>query len=410
MKNILLLILITISISFSLGCGMGNKDAVRVLLNKPVFLPYIETFNAIQEKYKLEVLYSSSPQDLLSDKNKCPDLVIGEELSSPFVMRKFESLEKLLLSNWIHSDLFYKSSLGSCEFEKETKLLPISFTLPTVVFRKGTLKGLVASDTVITLDEIKKISLTSNEIRGEKLVRAGFMPSWNKEFLYDAASLYGSDFAWNSSGSLTWNKESFDSSCEFLVSWYKNLPGKPEMYDDFFTNYINKPYYQLVNKGDIFGYLTDSRAYFKIPPEKRKTLEIRWLSKDSKIIVCTDITYIGIPKQAEHKEGAGLFVRWLFAPETQVKLLEINHFKRLDSTYGIGGGFSTLKEITESYIPQHYPVFGGLVPHADSLVFPKIMPDRWKNFKKDVLFPWMLEKAMTGSTGSKLEDELRYFK
>jgi hypothetical protein len=383
---------------------------VLVCVRSPEILSYIETFNAIQDKYKLEVMYSSAPQDVLSDKSKDPDLVIGEGLASPSSMKKLESLGKLIIGKDIHNSLFYPQSFDSCSFENELKLLPLSFTLPTVVFKKGTLKDIVADDKRVTIEELKKISIKSNEVRGEKFIRMGFYPLWGAEFVYKTAQEYGSDFSWNSSSVLSWKKESLDQASSYLASWYKEIPGKVEMFDEFSSSYINQPYYQLVNKGEIFCYLTDSNSFYKIPEEKRKVLEIRWLSRDSKIFVNDEITYIGIPKRAKRKEGASLFLRWLFLPDTQMKLLEINHFKRQDGTYGIAGGFSTLKDINETYIPQHYPIFSGLIPESDSLVFPHVLPDKWKKFKSEVFYPWLAGKMTAGASTVDLETQLDFFK
>jgi hypothetical protein len=410
MKKLIYFLFVAFFAISMVSCNFGTRDAVLVCVNEPEILSYIETFNAIQDKFKLEVAYSSVPQDALSDKKIDPDLVIGERLGSPASMRKLEPLGKLLMRKWIRNDLFYTQSLKSCEYENEMKLLPLSFSLSAVVFKKGSIKGLVSNDKIITLDELKKISVTQNEIRGDRFKRMGFAPVWNKEFLYDIAELFHSDFSWNSSTVLSWNNEAFGKGCEFLASWYREMPGKPGMMDDFFSSYINKPYYQLVSKGDIFCYLTDSRSYYKIPEDKRASLEIRWLSNESKISVNDDVIYIGISKNAKQKEGASIFIRWLFLPETQMKLLEINHFKRLDETFGIAGGFSSLREITENFIPQHYPIFAGFIPPPDSLMFPHILPEKWKSFKSEVLFPWMTERMMVSGTSSKLDDELHFFK
>ncbi len=392
------------------SCFFSDRESVLVCIKAPEILSYVETFNTIQDKYKLEVMYSSSPHEVLADKNETPDLVIGEWLATPSAMRKFESLGKLIIGKDIHNDLFYPQSFASCEIDGDLKLLPLSFSLPVVVFKKGSLKGLVADEKTVNLDELRKIGITSNEIRSEKFVRMGFFPAWNKEFLYKVAESFNADFAWNGASGLSWKKDDFNAACNFLLSWYRDAPGKAEMYDEFASGYMNKPYYQLVNKGEIFCYLTDSNAYYKIPEEKRETLEFRWLVHGSKLFVNDEVTYIGIPKRAKRKEGASLFIRWLFLPDTQTKLLEINHFKRQDGTYGIAGGFSTLKDINETYIPQHYRVFAGLIPSAESLVFPRVLPDKWRKFKTDVLFAWMTGK-MTNTVGQgSLEDELDFFK
>jgi len=398
-----------ISILLSFCCNIG-QEAVNFCLSNPDMLSYIETFNAIQNRYKIEVVYDSSPSESFNDRTKNPDLVMGEWLSSPSSLRKLESLEKMIRSKEIKLDLFYPQSIKACLFDNEIRLLPVSFSLPMVVFKKDSIAGITSDKKIISLDELKKISLKFNEIRNGKFVKMGFYPFWNKDFLYFTAEFMDSHFTGDANKIFTWNKDSLNRSCSFLQDWLQGYQAGRDIAEEFSANYFNKPFYQLVTEGQIFCYLSDSRAFYKIPEEKRKLLEFRWLSWQSKTEVDDNVVYIGIPRKAQHKEGAGMFLRWFFMPETQIKLLEINHFKRLSGVYGIAGGFSPIRDITENYITQHSSLFSGFIPQADSLVFPEILADKWKNFKSDVLYPWMTELIFTGTNEKKLEELSRFFK
>jgi ABC-type glycerol-3-phosphate transport system substrate-binding protein len=402
-------LLLSISISF-ISCSNVEREAIKFCLSNPEMLSYIETFNAIQNKYKIEVFYDSSPPDSLNDRAKNPDIVMSEWLASPAVMRKLESLEKMIQMKEIKLDLFYPQSINACSFDNEKRLLPVSFSLPAVVFRKDSINGIVSDQKILSIDELKKISLKYNELRNEKYVKMGFYPFWNKDFLYLTSELFNTNFTADTNKLVTWNKDALNESCSFLHEWFKGYQVGTDVADEFSINYFNKPFYQLVIEGEIFCYLSDSKAFYKIPEEKRKVLEFRWLSRQSKIPVNDNIVYIGISRKSQHKEGARMFLRWLFLPETQIKLLEINHFKRREGVYGIAGGFSPLLDITMNYIPQHSPLLSGYIPPAEELIFPGILSDKWKNFKSEILFPWMVEYSVAGTNEKKLEELSHFFK
>ena len=117
---------------------------------------------------------------------------------------------------------------------------------------------------------------------------------------------------------------------------------------------------------------------------------------NDKIPVLDNILFAGIPRQANNKNGARYFLEWFFKRETQVRLMEINHLKRLQGIFGIANGFSSLREINEKDIhkPEFYPIFVGYLPKEDQLLFPNILPEDWNSSIKDIVIQHLEDSIM----------------
>jgi len=60
-------------------------------------------------------------------------------------------------------------------------------------------------------------------------------------------------------------------------------------------------------------------------------------------------------------------------------------------TFGISGGFSSLKSVNEKVFPLMYQSLLGHLPPADTLAVPRILPNNWVTLKKEILIPYLTD-------------------
>ncbi|MBN1696445.1 MAG: hypothetical protein JW881_02920 [Spirochaetales bacterium] len=390
------------------GCGAFNTYRVTIGTNIPEILAYSETFNASNEKYRIEMLYHPDPQMMLGEKETPPDLVIGENLWAPSNIHKFKSLDGLFKEKQLDEGAFYPNILEPGKDMNQQRLLPLCFNLPVVLYKKtSALED--NTDMYMNLETLKTQSLQFIQSKGDRLLKMGFSPFWNIDFLYHTAVLYHTGFRTEDGETLLWNADALTRAVAFLKNWMDEIPGGYTAERSYSRKYLNAPPYQLVNDKNIQYFLLDSKEMFRIPREKLQAIDFKWLSYENGIPVYDNIIFLGIPLRAENPEGAQAFIRWIFNRENQGKLMEINHFKRLDNVFGIAGGFSSLMEVSNTLLPKHYPLFIGHIPPPDSLIFPGPLPDHWDYIKRETIIPWISEAIVTENFNKKLEDQLKYF-
>ena len=101
-----------------------------------------------------------------------------------------------------------------------------------------------------------------------------------------------------------------------------------------------------------------------------------------------------IPAAGGNAAGARLFLSWIFQPEVQARLLETATYKRLRG-FGLAGGFSALRAVSERILPRSHGFLIGRLPDADVLRLPAPAPVYWGAAKELVVRPW-LRAAVAG--------------
>ena len=138
---------------------------------------------------------------------------------------------------------------------------------------------------------------------------------------------------------------------------------------------------------------TDS--LFSLSKEKLQNIDFRYLQFNGKVPCNDDILYAGICSSTKNKEECEAFITWLYSLETQEKLLMKKQMMNLPSKeFGIAGGFSSLKPITEKVFPQYYPLLLSHLPQNGTLKTPLILPTDWETLKKEIIFPYLLEATV----------------
>jgi hypothetical protein len=104
--------------------------------------------------------------------------------------------------------------------------------------------------------------------------------------------------------------------------------------------------------------------------------------------------YYSIHSETKANEGTVVFTKWFFQPETSVNSWKLENSRELqvnESVFGIAGGFSSLRNVTEDIFPRFYlSLLGHILPNA-FLVPPAILPHDWAQLKGRVILPFMHE-------------------
>jgi hypothetical protein len=357
--------------------------------DRPETALYAQYYNAAQRVYKIEARFIEAPAARLSESREKPDIVIASFLNNAKAMSFFEDLRFLFYKNILSEEAFYPALLEMGRRGKRQLLLPVSFNLPAIVFapRSGVTPQ---SPFMIELDELKERALSYNQKDAAGVwTRVGFSPLWDREgeFLFLTARLYGADFT-EADGLLRWNDGALEEALGALGAWLRESTGNIQAEDDFIYKYFFDPPAKLLADGRILFAFMESGEYFT--RTEGAALDLRWLARDGRIPVLEECVSFGVYKNASARRAAADFARWFFSDGAQNTLLEKSRAVHLeDAVFGIAGGFSALRTVTEFVFPRYYKELLGRAPPAASLAPFSTLPDDWNEIKSAVVIPYM---------------------
>jgi hypothetical protein len=379
------------------GCAVFQRRPLVLGTDRPELASFVEQFNAQQPDLRVQLRYLSSPVEALH-RDQDVDLLIGTRLAGAGEARALEPLEDLFRGNRLARADFYTPLLAAGAPERRQVLLPLAFCLPAVVFLPYNL-GEAPPNLGIPLDFLRRSAGAYNQRVRDVLVREGFSPLWDPEFLLAAAELGGARFHEASPGSLEWNARALEEAIAYLRGWVQETNGGVEAEAAFAASYLYLPPGRLLDEKRIQFYLLRSCDLMRVLDEQKEEADFRWLAGPDKILVGDEILFAGIPRSSRRKGQARAFLLWLFQGETQSRLLEIGRRQRL-GVFGIAGGFSGLKSVNELAFPQYYPRLIGRIPPEELLQVPGPLPEAWLEMKTQVIVPWLREAVSAVTTGS----------
>lgn len=397
-KSVILLIYTALLLS---GCSSFGKKTFVIWTDQPSIISYIENFNTSQKIIKAELVYKKNPALELSKSKFHPDLIISSSLNSVSVIENFTKTDTIFRKNKISKEIFYTDLLEKGIYNNKQLLIPVSFNLPALMFRKGEVSYNISS---FVLDEQNLIDISEDfNSKNEKLL--AFSPRWNKNFLVHIATLYGASFRETETGKLSYDSKSIEESLSFVRNFIETTNKGIENDIAFEDKYLYKPAENLLGEGKIFFAFTNLRKFYAISEKKRVNLNFRWPAKDDYIMADEDIIFAGIPRHAENKRGAINFLEWFFSHETQQILMDSAKKKRIRS-FGICMGFSSIKSVNEQIFPKHYPLLVGHIPPEKILQFPGPHPLEWERLKKETVLNWLYREASNEETKTSLKVEV----
>lgn len=391
------------------SCGVLSPSPGVIWTDAPEFALYGELFNAGQRRYKVEVHWYPNLVDALGQTSKDPDLVVGSYLKSQAARGRFQSLDYLFGELTVNQAAFYPSLLVQGDSGGRQILLPVSFDLPAIIFTQGG-KANGAKKFLLGLDDLSAEAKAWNQGGGGAASstpsRMGFSPRWNPDFLVTSAHALGAGF--REGKPLSWSEAGLDAAVEKLRAWTVSANASSVLEDDFQFKYLYTPAYKYVAEGRaLFSYMRAS-ALFLVPEEKRAELDYRWYAEGGYVPIAEDSVYAGIPRKARNKSAAEAFLKWFYKDENQKAMLETARKTRaIEGSFGIAGGFSAVRTVTERTFPLYYQGLVGHLPPAESLAQPAALPGNWPEIDAKVLSPWLLETtARTPGSEGRPGDEL----
>ncbi|MDR0496956.1 MAG: hypothetical protein LBH42_05015 [Treponema sp.] len=380
--------------------NVNSRNRIIIWTDRPEFALYTEYFNISQDKYKAEVRYYESPAQKLTEAEEYPDIVAASWLESASIRSYFRNLDGVFKKNGLSRASFYPSLLSLGNIDGRQYLLPVSYNIRAMVFTRNFSQDSPNSP-IIEMEEIKERSKAFNIVNNGVYTSMGFSLSSNDEFLFTAATLFGAAF--QEASPIAWDNQALEQSIAWIQSWITEVNNSIQVEDDFAFKYFYEPMDRLVSSGRILYTFMDSSTFFTLPEDRRMNLDFRWIAAGEKIPLDEWSVYYGIHRKTKAFGASKAFTRWFFAAETQKILLEAGKSKRLNETsFGISGGFSAMKTVTEHVFPQFYPDLLGRMPPENYLFPGNILPRNWMTIKERVILPYLRERIR-----HKSRDEIR---
>jgi ABC-type glycerol-3-phosphate transport system substrate-binding protein len=375
---------------FTAACSGGGGNAAVLWTDKPEFAFYAEMFNAGQDRYKVEVHYFESPAQLLTETRDFPDIAAASWLKSASTRALFRPLDDLFRKETISESSFYPKLLALGNIENKQYLLPVSFNIPALIFAR-TYGQTPSNPFTIDMAEIMERGKAFNEESSGVYTRMGFSPSWDDEFLFITAALFNTGF--REASPIAWDPLALERAIIRIQQWITHANTSIQAEDDFAFKYLYDPPEKLVSEGRILFSYMDSQKFFTQAEEHRANLDFRWIAEKEVIPLDEGSVYLGILKKGRAKKAAVAFTQWFFQEDTQRMLLESSKERRLmETSFGIGGGFSGLRTVTEQIFPRFYPSLLGHMPPESFLSPPAILPRNWMSVKERVILPYLHDR------------------
>ena len=372
------------------SCVLDTSNRVIIWTDRPEFALYGEYFNASQDKFKVEIRYFESPAQKLTEGGEYPDIVAASWLKSASVRSFFRSLNSIFKKEGLNQSVFYPRLLAMGNVDGRQYLLPVNYNIPAIIFARDFVQP-PSNPFTIEMEEIKERSKAYNIASNGVYSRMGFSLSSNDEFLFTAAVLFGTSF--REASPIAWDSQALEQSLAWIKGWITEANTSIQVEDDFAFKYFYDPSDKLVNSGRILYTYMPSSRFFTLPEDRRSNLDFRWIAAREMIPLDESGMYYGIYKKTKAFTAAKAFTTWFFSAETQRLLLEMSKANRLqETTFGIAGGFSAMKTVTEQIFPQFYPALLGRMPPESLLSPPNILPRNWMAIKERTILPYLRER------------------
>ena len=393
------ILLIFLSTILFTACREEAPHRVVIWTNCSEFAQYIEFFNSTHKDSNAVLVYKENPAASLpaaKDELK-PDIIVGSWLRTDNTIKYFKDLNYLFDRKVLTTSVFYPQLLQAGKQERSQYLLPVSFNLPAIIFSSEN-KDLITDNYTLNLEQIRSISSSFNKKKKNgTYTRMGFTPLGNSDFLYLATKLYGVNFR-DEKGQIVWNDSKLNFTIEQLTDWVNTENTSAQAEQDFTFKYLFMPDYRQVTSGRTLFAYTTSDSLFKTLKDQDIDIDYRWISDGQFIPVEDSFNMLGIYKESPNQPGATEFIQWFFDSETQQKILQRKTRLTLNTEmFGISGGFSSIRDITEHILPAYYTQLFTNLPPENLLKVAQNLPARWESYKNTVVEPYIKQNIIDGN-------------
>jgi len=378
------------------SCSPAGSNVAVLWTDRPEFAFYAKYFNASQNRYKVEVFHHYFPVRRLRDSPERPDIVAASWLQGAAAREFFMPLDAFVTGDKRIDDAFYSRLLAKGNFDGVQYLLPVSFNAPLAVFADGRSRQ-IYSPLTIGLEEMRELGGGFNARTGAAFTRMGFSPTWDEDFLFVAAALFDASFmeAAAGRGTLAWNSANVERAADFIHGWITETNFSVQSAENFTFRFFTVPPANMVLLERVMFTYMDSAGFFTLAEDRRNNLGFRWIAERDNIPLSEGAVYLGVVRDGNAPGAADAFVRWFFDTETQRSLLERSHkFRQMETSFGIAGGFSALRPVTEQIFPRFYPDLLGKIPPEDFFSPANVLPGDWAAMKERVVLPYLRERVV----------------
>jgi hypothetical protein len=388
-------VLLTASFAFFLpSCARPAGGGAIVWTDVPELALAVEVYNARlragarEGEGAIELHWSASVAEALRASKAPPALAVGRYLGSASLRDRFASLDYLLRGGRVNGKTIYPQLLDAGKIGGRRVLLPISFNLPLMVFSRGS--PAPGDGFILSLTEMSAPSAVFNKMEGGAYSRMGFSPRWYGALLVSALTLSGAGFA--EGEDLAQDEKRLESALGEILSWSSRTNGSAALEDDFQFKYLFAPPYRYVKEGRTLYAYMNSSDFLAAPEGKRAGLDFRWYAQGGRVIVSDNLVCAGLVRGAPGRKAAEAFLKWLLGSEAQRAILERSRRAgELDYSFGVAGGFSSLRSVNEEIFPAYFPSLVGHAPPGALLAASATPSDDWPGLKAEVVAPWVLE-------------------
>ncbi|MCQ2576377.1 MAG: hypothetical protein MJ162_06505 [Treponema sp.] len=369
------------------SCKEQPSERIVIWTSCAEFAQYCELFNTTHPGNKAILVYKENPAlSMPPAKDELPpDIIVGSWLCSDKTHKNFKSLDYLFDFNKLSSEVFYTQLLSAGKHRNSQYLLPVSFNIPAIIFSKEN-SNLITENYTLTPENIRTIAASYNQKkRNGSFTRIGFVPSADANFLYLMAKLNNVDFR-EEKNQIVYNPQQLDKTIEDLKNWITTENKSAQEERDFDFKYLFMPDYRQITSGrTLFAYTTSDKLLMNMK-DQNLSIDYRWITSENQLPIEDTFTTMGIYKDARNQPGASEFIAWFFDSETQKQILERKSQLDLNTEmFGIAGGFSSLREVTDHILPVYYTQLLTNLPPAELLKTSQKLPPRWETYKANVV-------------------------
>lgn len=407
---------------FWAGCDFSGAKIVTIWTDQSVAALYAGYFNAAQDTYKAEVFYFDNAGERLRETKPegkdGPDIVIGKWLTSAGTITLFRPImpfyQRDAAASAALETLFYPGLLEHGRVKTDQVLLPVSFDAHVIAFARNN-AALLPDPFCISLAELQEAGAAYNLMQNGAWTRVGFSPLWNEDFLFTSTALLGA--GWREADPVAWDDKQLQTALEMLREWVIIANDSVASDDDFSFKYFYESPDKLAADGRILCAFMRASDFCKLAEERRAALDFRWLEHEGRIVPAENVVYYGVYRNTGSMKppsgGAAAFTSWFFSGDTQNEILAKGKAAQNTETFfGIAGGLSAMRGVTEIFFPQYYTGMLGHTPSGEKIAPPGILPPFFPELKARAIIPAIREyvRSNTSNAGalvSRLSDWVR---
>lgn len=402
------IVLATVFLFSFISCSNKKQTTNRIVIwtDNAEFAQYTEYFNSTHTQDKAVLIYKENPAAALppAKDELPPDIIVGSWLRTEGTQKYFKSVDYVFDTKKLTSSMFYPQLIDAGKVKNRQYLLPVSFNLPAIIFANEN-KKLVPDGYTLSLDQIRSTASEFNKKnKKDAYTRIGFTPTSNSDFLYLITKLKGVNFH-EEKNQIVWNDFRLDEATSYIKDWVNKENTSAQVEQDFAFKYLFMPYYRQVGIDRTLYAYTTSDQLFKVMKDQTLDIDYRWVAQDKMIPAEDSLTMMGIYKTARNQVGATEFMVWFCQSETQQQLLERKNKLNLQTErFGIAGGFSAVRNVTEHILPVYYTPLLSNLPPAQMIQVPPKLSAYWTNYKSQVVEQYLQASVIADGDAGKIED------